>query len=253
MQKLPLISVITPCLNAARFIEEAIGSVLAQGYPPFEHIVIDGGSPDGTLDILRRYPHLRWVSEADRGQADAMNKGFAAAKGEIVVYLNADDYFEPNAFNAVAAAFDRGANLVMGRVQVLRSDGTGFLNDPKTELANMLRWWMPDAFCVNSGGYFFRRWVLESVGPFAVEDYYHMDYEFLIEARRRCAFTRIPDLLVNFRFIPGTKTFKNSANEPDTMRRFEKYLTLLDAAEREKYLEEYASFLKEWETTRKRV
>src|SRR5215472_14462605 len=228
MLGLPLISIITPCLDAASFIEDAIRSVLTQEYPSFEQVVIDGGSRDSTLDILRRYPHLRWLSEADRGQSDAMNKGFAVAKGEIIVYLNADDNFEPNAFNAVAAAFERGADLVMGRVQVLRSDGTGFVNDPKTELADMLRWWMLDAFCYNSGGYFFRRWVLESVGTFAVEDHYHMDFEFLIEARRRCSFTRIPDLLVNFRLTPGTKTFDNSANEPDTMRRFEKYFALLD-------------------------
>jgi glycosyltransferase involved in cell wall biosynthesis len=248
----PIISVITPCLNAARFIDDAIRSVLIQEYPSFEHVVIDGGSRDSTLDILKRYSHLRWVSEADRGQSDAMNKGFAAAKGDIIVYLNADDYFEPDAFNAVAAAFERGADLVMGRVQVLRSDGTGFLNDPKTELTDMLRWWMLDAFCYNSGGYFFWRWVLESVGPFAVDDHYHMDFEFLIEARRRCTFTRIQDTLVTFRLAPGSKTFQNSANELYTMRRFEKYSALFDPAERERYLGEYATFLKEWETTRNR-
>jgi glycosyltransferase involved in cell wall biosynthesis len=89
----PLISVITPVLDGERFIEDAIRSVLRQEYKRFEHVVVDGGSTDGTVEILKRYPHLRWVSEPDRGQSDAMNKGFDLSSGEVVVYLNADDYF----------------------------------------------------------------------------------------------------------------------------------------------------------------
>jgi hypothetical protein len=111
----------------------------------------------------------------------------------------------------------------------------------------MLRWWQNDAFCYNSAGYFFRRWVLESVGPFNVEDHYHMDFEFLIEARRRCAFTKIAKPLATFRLLPGTKTFENHENEPKSMQRFEKYLSLLDAADRETYLSELAVFLRAME------
>jgi glycosyltransferase involved in cell wall biosynthesis len=244
MQEPPLISVITPCLNAARFIEGAIESVRTQGYARFEHIVVDGGSRDGTQDILKRYPHLNWISEADGGQSDAMNKGFALAKGELIVYLNADDYFEPAAFDAVVAEFGRGAVFVVGQVRVVRENGQ-FLNNPKTELSEMLRWWQADAFCYNSAGYFFRRELLESVGPYNVDDHFHMDFEFLIEARRRCAFTRIPNLLASFRLVPGTKTFENSANEAETMRRFDRYLSLLDSADRQRYLEERAAFLSE--------
>jgi len=95
------ISVITPSLNSGEHIERAIQSVLAQNYDNFEHIiVVDGLSTDNTLDILKKYPHLTWVSEKDSGQSNAMNKGFAMSSGEIIVYLNADDYFLPEAFRS---------------------------------------------------------------------------------------------------------------------------------------------------------
>ena len=85
----PLVSVVTPSLNQGQYIEEAIQSVLAQDYPRVEHIVVDGGSSDETLEILRRFPHLRWLSEPDDGQASAINKGFHMASGEIFAWLNA--------------------------------------------------------------------------------------------------------------------------------------------------------------------
>ncbi|TMM10255.1 MAG: glycosyltransferase, partial [Actinobacteria bacterium] len=87
----PLVSVVTPSLNQGQYIEEAIQSVLAQDYPRVEYIVVDGGSSDETLEILRRFPHLRWLSEPDDGQASAINKGFHMASGEIFAWLNADD------------------------------------------------------------------------------------------------------------------------------------------------------------------
>ncbi len=94
------LSVVTVSLNQAAYIEANIRSVLAQAYPGVEHIVVDGGSTDGTLDILKRYPHLRWISEPDTGQSNALNKGIAMATGEIVGWLNSDDTYEPGAFAA---------------------------------------------------------------------------------------------------------------------------------------------------------
>lgn len=101
----PHISIVTPCLNRAGMIADAVESVLAQGFERFEHIVIDGGSTDGTLDVLRRYPHLRVVSEPDKGIYDGLNKGLALAGGDIIGHLNSDDVYEPGAFAAVVEAF----------------------------------------------------------------------------------------------------------------------------------------------------
>lgn len=98
----PKISIVTPSFNYGKFIEDAILSVYYQDYPNYEHIIVDGGSTDNTLETLRRYPHLRWVSEPDQGQADALNKGFRMASGELIAWLNADDYFLPGAFSTIA-------------------------------------------------------------------------------------------------------------------------------------------------------
>ena len=104
---LPKISIITPCLNSASWIREAIQSVIDQDYPNFEHIVIDGGSTDGTLEILRLYPHLHVISEPDSGMYDAINKGLQIATGEFIGLLNADDYYEISVFQRVACALRR--------------------------------------------------------------------------------------------------------------------------------------------------
>ena len=115
----PLISVVTPTLNQGRFIEATIRSIQAQTYRNLEHIVVDGGSTDETLDILRRherrYP-MRWISEADQGMYDAVNKGLRLASGEILAYLNSDDAYFPWTLGTAAAAFaaDPGLDLVFG-------------------------------------------------------------------------------------------------------------------------------------------
>lgn len=101
----PKISVITPSFNQGEYIEKTILSVLDQNYENYEHIVVDGGSTDGTVDILKRYPHIIWISEKDKGQADALNKGLKLASGEIVGWINSDDYYERDIFNTVLNCF----------------------------------------------------------------------------------------------------------------------------------------------------
>ncbi len=103
----PKISIVTPSLNQGQFIEETIRSVLLQGYPNLEYIIIDGGSTDDTVEIIKKYStwlHY-WVSEPDLGQSNAINKGFERASGELFAYINSDDFYEPDAFVTVAHAF----------------------------------------------------------------------------------------------------------------------------------------------------
>ena len=121
------VSIITPSLNQVRYIEDAIQSVLRQNYSVVEHIVVDGGSTDGTLDILARYPHIRVVSEPDHGMYDALNKGLKIASGEIIGFLNADDLYADHVFQTAMKYFHNGTiDAVSGKAQIfeVEKDGT---------------------------------------------------------------------------------------------------------------------------------
>ena len=120
MTDTPLITVVTPSFNQAEFIGETIDSVVQQDYPRLEHIVMDGGSTDETLQILKKYPHLKVISEPDKGQADAINKGFEIATGDIWCFLNSDDTFLPGALHRVAGEIDPvGSGLPLDLHQTL--------------------------------------------------------------------------------------------------------------------------------------
>ncbi|BDG70897.1 glycosyltransferase family 2 protein [Roseomonas fluvialis] len=119
----PRLSIVTPCLNRAATIGAAIDSVLAQGHPSFEHIIVDGGSTDGTADVLARYPHLVVVREADRNLYDAINKGLRRAQGDLVGLLNSDDLYAPGAFAAAEAALaDPALDLVIGAAEFFATE-----------------------------------------------------------------------------------------------------------------------------------
>lgn len=99
------ISIITPTFNSCKFLKGNIESLLAQSYRNYEHIVVDGGSSDGTIDLLKRYPNLKWVSESDNGMYDAINKGIGMSSGDILAYLNADDQYFPYTLETVSEIF----------------------------------------------------------------------------------------------------------------------------------------------------
>lgn len=151
------ISVITVSFNQAAFIEQNIRSVLAQNYDNFEHIVVDGGSSDGTVEILKKYPHLKWVSEPDNGQTDGLCKGFARASGEIIAWINSDDFYAPGIFVAVAEALEH-AELALGPVQVIDEweNPLEFVaNIPRTRL-DLLKHWVQFSSPAQQGVFFTR-------------------------------------------------------------------------------------------------
>lgn len=105
------ISIITPSFNQGKYIRDTIESVINQNYKNYDHIVIDGGSTDETVNILKEYPHLIWISEKDKGAADAINKGFEMADGDVVTWINSDDYYEANSFIEVSNYFSNDTNI----------------------------------------------------------------------------------------------------------------------------------------------
>ena len=132
----PKITVVTPSLNQGEFIEECIDSILSQNYPNLEYFVIDGGSSDKTIDVIKSYEeHIDyWVSEKDAGQSNAINKGFRKANGDLVVWLNADDYFLPDCFKTIASVYqeNKDASFIFGdgyRVDINRTIKAGFFPD----------------------------------------------------------------------------------------------------------------------------
>jgi glycosyltransferase involved in cell wall biosynthesis len=126
---IPLISIITPCLNRVKFIREAVESVLAQNYLSFEHIIIDGGSTDGTLELFKQYPHLKVEFGQDRGMYDALNKGLKLARGEIIGFLNSDDLYAENVFASIAEKFEKQNSLaVAGEALIFNMSPDGETN-----------------------------------------------------------------------------------------------------------------------------
>ena len=172
----PKISIITPSYNQGRYIEQTIQSVLNQNYPNIEHIVMDGGSTDHTVEILRKYPHLVWVSEKDRGQADALNKGFARATGEIVGWINSDDYYREHIFPSVARNFaDPPTQWVIGNVADQFDDGSvpAFRKSRTITPAAL----MADPDIVRQQPTFFRREALALAGGWDAQFYMVMDFD----------------------------------------------------------------------------
>jgi glycosyltransferase involved in cell wall biosynthesis/GT2 family glycosyltransferase len=195
----PKISIVTPSYNQGRFIEQTIRSVLLQGYPNLEYIIIDGGSSDGTVEIIRKYQDglAHWVSEADRGQSHAINKGFAYATGEILAWLNSDDYYLPGSLLAVSQYQELLLNADVfcgGAIQVDAEGRVAFEKyPPGLTFQEMLEWssrYLPQSSC------FFRREAWEKFGPLDEHLSFQMDYDLWLRmAKKGAQFVRISALL----------------------------------------------------------
>ena len=235
------ISVITPSYNSAETLKRAIESVLAQGYDNFEHIIVDGGSTDGTQEVLRSYKHLRWLSEPDRGQVEAMNKGFALAEGKVIGYLNADDYYCAGTFSAVQPYFKQGWSMIMGQVLVYTQGQRNmrkWLCDPAVEFESMLRHWEDNAFCVNPVGYFYRREVQER-HPLREETGAKHDLEFLLEVAAQNKIKKVERVFGVFNHALDTQTAREQLEpgywRPENFPFIERFLEQLPPGDQENY------------------
>jgi len=208
----PLVSIITPSYNQAHFIEETIQSVLGQTYPHIEYLIVDGGSMDGSREIIERYARQYpermpwWVSERDRGQTDAINKGFARARGEILAWLNSDDTYLPN---AVAEAVDflqahPEAGMVYGDANLTDERGNvlGPFPARQTDLRRLRRGFVH----IPQQASFFRASLWRQVGPLDHSFYFAMDYDLWVRLARRAPLVYHPRLWATFRLHASGKS-----------------------------------------------
>ncbi|WP_017731988.1 glycosyltransferase family 2 protein [Nafulsella turpanensis] len=206
------VSIITPSYNSAAFIEQTIDSVLSQAYPKLQFIVIDGGSTDGTVDIIKKYEKYLsyWVSEPDKGQSHAINKGLKKATGEVVNWLNADDFYEKGSLLKIVEGFqDPSVDCLCGRSNIVdekgvfiqKSLGTDIYENSLTRTIGWARIDQPETF--------FRRTVFEKLRGVNEQLHYVMDKELWIRylaMNGLAGIKRTEDVVVNFRIHENSKT-----------------------------------------------
>ena len=209
-----MISIITPVYNGERFIELCIKNVIAQNCPDIEHVIVDGGSTDKTVEINKQYaeeyPHISWISEKDNGQSDAMNKGINMAKGKVLSFLNVDDFYQPNALNSVSKYFAElpEPSLLVGNCNLLNNnDEIKSVNKPKRlKIVQLLT---KTDFCIfplNPSAYFYHKSLHQKIGLYPVDEHYMMDLDFIFKAVQNANVKYVDEIWGNHRQIDGTKT-----------------------------------------------
>jgi glycosyltransferase involved in cell wall biosynthesis len=233
-QNSPTISIVTPSFNQGAYLEETILSVLNQNYEPLEYIVIDGGSSDNSVEIIRTYKDRLafWISEPDKGQTSALNKGFRKATGDIIAYLNSDDLYQPGALARVAAEFSAPeCHWLSGTCLFFDETGTKH-HERRPPPVLRSRWF--DHCWLSQPAVFWRRDLFDQVGLFDETLHYGMDYDFwmrLVMAGERCRF--IDEPVAAFRWHSLSKTTAQTegfSREEDFIRK--KYVSALPAHER---------------------
>lgn len=205
---LPTITLVTPSFNQAEFLERTIQSVLAQDYPALDWIIVDAVSSDGTLEILEKYRHtqfLRIIREPDRGQSDAINKGFRAGTGEIAGWLNSDDELLPGALHSVGRAFEANPEAIAayGAGRKIDVSGGTLKRVPARPFdRNLLR----TAFFVLQPSFFFKRKAVLDLGGIDESLHYAMDWDLALRLAARGEFVVVDEELSALRCYPGTKS-----------------------------------------------
>jgi glycosyltransferase involved in cell wall biosynthesis len=218
---LPLVSIVTPSFNQAIFLEDALQSVLNQDYPNIEYIVIDGGSTDGSQEILKRYADRLafWTSEPDRGQADAINKGLRRATGEIVAWLNSDDMYMASAIQEAVQTLSANPEAGMVYGDGLMVDSEGRLLDPHRYRS----YGVLDLLCFDvllQPTVFMRRNVVEEVGYLGEEYHLVLDHELWIRIASRHPIIHMPSFWAIERTHIEAKTVAQAAGWVEEAERF---------------------------------
>ncbi len=208
MNTQPLVSIVTPSYQQARYLEETIQSVINQDYPRIEYLVVDGDSTDGSQKIIQRYADriTWWVSEPDQGQTDAINKGFSHASGQVYAWLNSDDTYQPGAISqAVAYLLEHPeAGLVYGDCDFIDSSGKviGRFNAQQTSLRRLQR----GGVYIPQQAAFWRAELWKQVGPLDPSFYFAMDYDLWVRLAQVAEVHYTPQPWANFRLHGDTKT-----------------------------------------------
>jgi len=205
----PRITIVTPSYNQAAFLEETIRSVLDQGYPNLEYLVVDGGSTDGSVEIIRRFADrlTHWESCKDRGQSDAINKGFARATGDIMGWINSDDMLAPGALGALAEAYRPGLRWYYGRWGAIWADGSTSRPD-EVDPVPVWKFWdfLFDGAVITQVATFWNRELWQEVGSQVLDHPLIMDYELWMRFARLVPSTQVQACLGIYREHPAAKT-----------------------------------------------
>jgi hypothetical protein len=208
----PLVSIVTPSFNQARYLEDTIRSVLDQDYPNFEYIVIDGASTDGSVDIIRKFANRLawWASEKDSGQAEAINKGFSRATGEILAWLNSDDIYLPGAISAAVRSFEQNPDAVLAYGNMLAVDEHG-------QTLNVLRYRqlnLQDLLCfqiIGQPAVFFRRKALEKAGFLDASYHFFLDHHLWLRIALQGRMLHVDEIWAAARFHAEAKNRARAA------------------------------------------
>lgn len=203
----PRISVVTPSFQQGRFLGQLLESVLVQGDPNFEHLVMDGGSTDETVEVLGRHPHVKWRSEKDEGPSDAVCKALALATGDLVGWINSDDFYYPGAFAAVREAFARDPSLdvVTGDYRFVDASGRVLRSRKEVPFDREVYLYAGKSYLGNAAT-FFRRAVLDRHGGPRKDLHHSMDFELLLRVSASARFGHLRRYLACYRLHDRSKT-----------------------------------------------
>lgn len=202
-----------PSYNQADYLDEAINSVIFQDYPDIELVVIDGGSSDGSVSVIRSYSDYiaYWISEPDSGQSEALNKGFSKVSGELIGWLNSDDTYQPGTFSSIARVFENPeVGIAMcDKFGLMESDGTvyDFKANSYVDHKTLIRFWTTNGMTINQPSIFFRSGLLDRSKPtFRPDLDYAMDYDLWLRLSKNSPIHVVDGYWANYRFHDMSKS-----------------------------------------------